>query len=181
VRVGQILSHQRGGQNLGVLPEFGQSGRPTVSRGSLVLNCDSSDRCSLRLEITLSPSTLNLHPRSVAVDYITDPKFGSRLATSADVKRSTKSPTRKNKRSECSPKFWRVGSWTGDLEATVKKNLIPAGSPAESLKLSAVAPAVRETHFGADFATGVRRGLCAHNSSDVCDRLDLTCKGGNHN
>ena len=38
-----------------------------------------------------------------------------------------------------------VGSWTLDLEPSVKRNVVPAGSRAESLELSAIAPAVHET------------------------------------
>lgn len=67
-----------------------------------------------------------------------------------------------------------VGDWAVDLEPTVKENLIPAGSPAESLKLSAIAPAVHERLI---LAWTLQRKF----GSEVCDRLDLTCKGGNHN
>jgi hypothetical protein len=56
-----------------------------------------------------------------------------------------------------------VGSWTLDGEPPVKRNVVPAGSPAESLELGAIDLAVHETltlgwtlqqEFGGD--------ICAH-------------------
>jgi hypothetical protein len=38
-----------------------------------------------------------------------------------------------------------VGSWTLDLEPSFKRNVVPAGSRAESLELHAIGPAVHET------------------------------------
>jgi hypothetical protein len=38
-----------------------------------------------------------------------------------------------------------VGSWTRDMELPVNRNVVSAGSCAESLELSAIGPAVRET------------------------------------
>ena len=38
-----------------------------------------------------------------------------------------------------------VGSWILDLEPSVKRNVVPAGSRAESLELHAIGPAVHET------------------------------------
>jgi hypothetical protein len=38
-----------------------------------------------------------------------------------------------------------VGSWILDLEPSVKRNVVPVGSRAESLELHAIGPAVHET------------------------------------
>jgi hypothetical protein len=38
-----------------------------------------------------------------------------------------------------------VGSWILDLEPSVKRNVVPARSRAESLELHAIGPAVHET------------------------------------
>ena len=59
-----------------------------------------------------------------------------------------------------------VGSWTLDLEPPVKRNVGPVGSCAESLELSAIGPAVRETlilvwalqrEFGGDICAQMRQ------------------------
>jgi hypothetical protein len=51
-----------------------------------------------------------------------------------------------------------VGSWMLDMEPTVKRNVVPAASRAESLELGAVGLTVQDTLIlVVDFAVGVRR------------------------
>jgi len=71
-----------------------------------------------------------------------------------------------------------VGSWTLELEPPVKKNVVPAGSRAGSLELSAIGLTVRETlilvwtlqqEFGGDILRICSRSLRTPS---------LMCKGG---
>jgi hypothetical protein len=143
-------------------------------------------------QITLRASQFGLLANVTYCRLHNGSKFGTRLATRADVKRPTmvangeKQMFRAQSESGAVSGFHvggsLVGSWTLDLEPSVKRNVVPAGSRAESSELDAIGPAVRETlilvwtlqqEFGGD--------ICAHNSPEVCERLDLMCKGGNHN
>jgi hypothetical protein len=157
-----------------------------------VWNGVSNATWSLLPKITLRASQFRLLANVPYWRLHNGSKFGTRLATRADVKRPTmvangeKQMFRAQSESGAVSGFHAerrlVGSWTLDLEPPVKRNVVPAGSRAESSELDAIGPAVRETlilvwtlqqEFGGD--------ICAHNSPEVCERLDLMCKGGNHN
>ena len=70
-----------------------------------------------------------------------------------------------------------VGSWTLDLKPPVKRNVVPTGSGAESLELSLIDPAGRQTLILVRTLQIVVRGrdICV---LDVWQRFHLTLKAG---
>ena len=149
-----------------------RSEQPTkIASRNLVLNAGSAATWSLRPKFTLRAGHFMLLAKVICCRLHNGSKFGSRLATS-DVKRLTivaEGVEQMLRASESAAVSGfhagrgLVGGWTLDLEPPVKRNIVPAGSRAESSELGAIGPAVRETlilvwtlqqEFGGD--------ICAH-------------------
>ena len=131
-----------------------RSEQPTkIASRNLVLNAGSAATWSLRPKFTLRAGHFMLLAKVICCRLHNGSKFGSRLATRADVKRLTivaEGVEQMLRASESAAVSGfhagrgPVGGWTLDLEPHVKRNVAPAGSRAESLELSVMVPQVRE-------------------------------------